>query len=108
MNESCATCACFARVLPDGVLAAAEADQEAIPVCRRNPPVARWTRIEVPVRGADGQAVINARGKPQMEAQQVLTVGYPPMPPGAICWDGWRPLGTPPGQRPVSAVTAGV
>jgi len=93
----CGNCACFARMLPDGtVVETTEPGQDHATVCRRDPPAARFERREVPVI-RDGAPVMD-RGRPRMEARQVLQIGYRPMTETATCYDGWRKLGTLPGE----------
>ncbi len=93
----CANCACFAAMRDDGTIVDAAENPEAARVCQRNPPGGRYQRVEVPVL-KDGAPVID-RGRPRMEAKQVLQIGYPPTVEGATCFDGWRPEGTLPGVR---------
>ncbi len=98
--RTCGNCACFARMMPDGsVVSTSEAAQDTASVCRRTPPGGRYERREVPVV-RDGAPVID-RGRPRMEARQVLQIGYPPTVDTAVCWDGWRPLGTKPGESAI-------
>lgn len=95
--RTCANCACFAGMLEDGNIVDITARPEAMRVCRRNPPGARYQRVEVPVMH-NGAAVV-IKGVPRMEAKQVLQIGFPPTIETATCWDGWRPAGTLPGVR---------
>lgn len=98
--RSCANCACFAHMLPDGTILAPDSTrQDAQTVCRRNPPGGRWTRVDVPVYDAQGEPVMRRPGVPRLEPKQVLEIGYPPAVHGGVCFDGWRPLGTRPGEN---------
>jgi hypothetical protein len=96
MDECCGNCACFARISIESGTVLARDDETGMPVCRRQTPGGRFVRAEVPVIH-DGKPVID-RGKPRLEAKQVLQVGYPPVLPDWVCWDGWRPQGTRPGE----------
>jgi hypothetical protein len=97
----CANCACFAAMLADGtVLEADQAAPEIQRVCRKNPPGGRMVRMEVPVF-EKGAPVLRRPGGPQRtEMREVLQIGYPPAVATGVCFDGWRPLGTRPGQPP--------
>jgi hypothetical protein len=92
-KRTCANCACFAYMMPDGSIV--ESPENAQSVCRRNVPGARQVRIEVP-RIQNGQPVIKA-GRPVLEPATVFQYGYQPTTEKAVCYDGWRPLGTLPG-----------
>lgn len=100
-TETCANCACFAHMLPDGtVLPRDSTRQEGQTVCRRSPPGGRWARVEVPVYDqATGEPLMRRPGVPRLEAKQVLEIGYPPAVPGGVCFDGWRPVETRPGEN---------
>jgi len=94
-RRTCQNCACFARMRPDGSITD---DETAQPVCRRTPPGGRLARVEVPVIH-NGEPVLDKFQRPRMEAREVLQIGYSPTAPDAVCYDGWRPLGTAPGAR---------
>jgi hypothetical protein len=96
-TRTCATCACFARVKQDGTVAAAL--EEAAPSCRRFAPSMQMARIEVPSMSATGKQLIDGKGKPRTEFVNQLIVIYPPTRAGLVCFDGWRPLGTLPGEK---------
>ncbi len=96
-TRSCANCACFGRMASDGSMVETETD--STPVCRRNPPGASRQRVEVPQLNPVTKEPIVDRGRPRMVATQVIVIGYPATAPQAVCFDGWRPLGTLPGVR---------
>lgn len=96
-ERTCANCACFGRMDGNGAMVDTPAD--SIPVCRRNTPGARQQRVEVPVLDPTTKAPVVDRGRPRMMAQQALVIGYPATAPDAVCFDGWRPAGTLPGER---------
>jgi hypothetical protein len=104
--RTCANCACFAYMLPDGsVLDSSEQpapDALAPPgtVCRRSTPGAQQRRMDVPVHDPqNGSPVLDRQGRQRMESRLVMQIGYPFTLPTAVCFDGWRPLGTLPGER---------
>lgn len=103
-DRSCANCACFARMRQDGSIAPPDsALADAQPICRRFPPQARQARVGVPVLDRNGQPVRDAKGGVRTEPKAVMMMGYPPVIPTAVCYDGWRPLGTLPGERAPAA-----
>lgn len=102
--RTCSNCACFARMQPDGsvLLGPPPPDETAIgqPVCRRITPNGRYSLHDVPLFDPKTGAPINdARGRQRVERRNVLEIGYPPVVPEAVCFDGWRKLGTEPGER---------
>jgi hypothetical protein len=100
-SRSCGNCACFAHMLPDGtILERGNTNPEGQTVCQRNPPGGRWTRVEVPSFDAKTGAPITGRnGQQRTEPRQVLQIGYPPAVETGVCFDGWRPVGTRPGEN---------
>ncbi len=97
-TECCSTCACFARLLPDGRILTADATEEGQPVCRRNTPGAKYTTVNQPSL-KNGVPELDKINRPVMTLRQRLDIGYPPTSPEAVCYDGWRPVGTRPGAR---------
>lgn len=95
-TRTCANCACFAHMKPDGTIVADGAAGYQT-VCRRNVPGARAVRVEVP-RILDGKPVLDRIGRPVMEPASAFQYGYQPTPADAVCFDGWRPAGTLPGD----------
>lgn len=95
----CASCACFSAMTEKGEIIDPASNPEAMRVCRRNPPGGRMVRVEEPVHDPKTGAPVVDRGRPRLQAKQVLQIGYQPTIETASCYDGWRPLGTPPGQR---------
>jgi hypothetical protein len=94
-ERTCANCACFARMKPDGMIVDTEWDSH--PVCRRSPPGARQVQVDVPIT-KDGLPVFDPKGKPRTERVQAFQFGYQPIAPELVCFDGWRPKGTKPGE----------
>lgn len=105
--RTCGNCACFAHMLPDGTVLPRDSkptEGMASPygqtVCRRSPPVGRWVEVEVPVFDpTTGAPVMRRPGVQRMERKQVLEIGYPPAVHTGLCYDGWRPIGTRPGDN---------
>jgi len=94
----CSNCACFARMLPDGTVVPDDGNStDGMLVCRLETPASRLAYQEVPVIH-DGKPVID-RGKPRMERVQVVQIGYKPVTREAVCFNGWRPQGTLPGEN---------
>ena len=72
--------------------------------CRRNPPNARQVRQNEPVMGTDpktGELVPQKDrvGRPVTREVVVMQFGFAPVPHMGVCYDGWRPEGTPPGDK---------
>lgn len=97
--RNCSNCACFAGMLEDGTVIDPATNPDAMRVCRRNPPGGRMVRVEVPVYDPKTGAPVMDRGKPRMQAKQVLQIGYQPAVEHGVCFDGWRPLAVLPGVR---------
>jgi hypothetical protein len=95
--RTCANCACFAHMLPDGTILERDST-EGQTVCQRSPPGGRWASVEVPVFDATGAPVMARNGQQRSESKQVLQIGYPPAVESGVCFDGWRPVGTLPGE----------
>jgi hypothetical protein len=66
--------------------------------CRRDPAQAQRVRIEVPRKTRDGQPVMRD-GKPVMENGEGMAFLYRPVFGNLTCFDGWRPIGTLPGDK---------
>jgi hypothetical protein len=94
----CATCACFVVVTnPQNV-----SQQQGF--CRRN--AAREYEMKIPQ-----QQVVNGvpridrhSGAPIMEQVAVTGYMYDRTLPGGSCFDGWRPIGSLPGERLVDSM----
>jgi len=95
-HRRCANCACFVYMSPDGTVGADPSIGQ--PVCRRNPPMGRYTNADVAVFDAKGEPVLDRAGRPRVERRQVLQLGYPPVLADGVCFDGWRPAETLPGE----------
>src|ERR1700692_1112216 len=91
--RSCANCAC--NIMQKHMLNPLEQQM----FCRREPPTAAQMRGETP-RIRDGKPVMDKHtGKPIMESVQQLVYLYKPVTAESVCFDGWRPEGTLPGER---------
>jgi hypothetical protein len=84
---------------PDGSIVEKDPAPELQTVCRRNPPGARQVHVDVPVM-RDGQPIMDGKGKPRTERMLGFQYGYQPTAPELVCFDGWRPAGTKPGEAP--------
>lgn len=86
-ERTCANCACsFVQ----------EANRQKQMFCRLNPAVAKMVRTEVP-RIIKGQPQMRD-GKPVMEPGEMLGFMFSPTLENLVCYDGWRPIGTLPGD----------
>lgn len=70
--------------------------------CRLEPPSTAQVRVEVPMLDANGHPMMtkDKQGKPvpRMEGRTQLAYTHDPTQPESVCFDGWRPLGTQPGD----------
>lgn len=72
--------------------------------CRRDPPAAQMMRVDQP-RMRDGKVVMMKDGKtPLTESVQTLVYMFRPTLASLVCFDGWRPLQTEPGQRTIDSL----
>ncbi len=109
-ERNCASCACHAWMsmadgkLEEGVITTAQGITHNI-VCRRNEPGAQRVRVQAPVTylskttGKMEVAKDPRTGIPRMEDKEIMQIGHRPTAPDAVCFDGWRPLGTAPGEK---------
>lgn len=96
--RTCANCAC----------SAVQKDQtnplQSQMFCRRETPFAQKMRVDRPVI-RDGKPVMMRDGKtPLVQATEEIMFMYRPTLPGLVCFDGWRPMGTQPGDKSSDAV----
>lgn len=88
--RTCANCACYQ-------LRTEQNQTQAF--CRRNTPLAQMVRVEMAVI-RDGHPVIDKQtGKPATRPGEQLMYLYPPTQESMVCFDGWRPADTLPGDR---------
>jgi hypothetical protein len=66
--------------------------------CRREPPQSQQVRVDVPMMNGKGEPMIDAKGKPRMEQKIQLAFVHELTARQMTCFDGWRPLGTQPGD----------
>ena len=91
-ERNCKNCACYIEVS----LSSLAPPQ---PQCRRNGPVPAQVRIERPrLERLTNKPAIGKDNKPIMEASVESVYLYAPTLPDKVCFDGWRPIGTPPGR----------
>jgi len=73
--------------------------------CRRDPVNAQRVRTEVPRMKRDGTGPVMGRdNKPIMENGEAWAFLYRPTLASLTCFDGWRPLGTLPGDKWQNAI----
>lgn len=91
--RSCANCACGFEVQNPNVVG------EKQLFCRRNEPTAAEMRVDMPRVLRDGSVATGKDGKPIMESGKQVVYLYKPTHPSMVCFDGWRPVGTLPGEK---------
>jgi hypothetical protein len=93
VDRTCATCACCKiEINPVDKL-------HSQAFCRRNTPVHGRVRVDVPRLDRDKKPVIGKNGAPILEQEERSFYVYPPTQPDMVCFDGWRPMGTLPGDK---------
>jgi hypothetical protein len=94
--RTCANCAC--SIMQTNVALGLGHEKEHM-FCRKDPVNAAKARFERPAI-RNGQPVIDKRtNKPQMETYDDLAFMYRPVIAHGTCYDGWRPIGTEPGDK---------
>ncbi len=91
-ERTCANCAC--HIIQENMANPLEKQY----FCRRDTPMSSMQRMEKP-RMRDGKAVMDRNNKPIMESDNVMVYLYKPTLPRLVCFDGWRPEHTLPGER---------
>jgi hypothetical protein len=100
-RRTCSTCACFARIGPDGLPHERESNHQ--PSCMLMPPMTQRARIEVPVLNEVTGEPLLVRDKesgqmvPRTRSEEGYRIVYPLTPPQGRCWQ-WRPLSVLPGD----------
>jgi len=94
MERCCQNCACYMEVKnPANQL-------QSQGFCRRDPPGAERVRVQVPRLNSDGKTpAIDRQGRPVMETREQMAYVYRLSARNFTCFDGWRPLGTEPGDK---------
>ena len=97
-GRTCATCACFfAQINPLN-------PQQLQGFCRRTVAKPYQARVQQP-QVLNGEPRIDKRtGQPILETVQVHGMMYDLTDAHGSCFDGWRPLGTLPGERAAEAM----
>jgi hypothetical protein len=95
LKRTCANCACHdTGTYP--------LTQQEMMVCKRNPPNGIPMRVQRPSIDPITKQVRMAKRAdkptPIMEEVQTVVVFYNPTSPDMTCFDGWRPMGTEPGD----------
>jgi hypothetical protein len=100
-RRTCSTCACFARIGPDGLPKERESNHQ--PSCMLYPPMTQRARIDVPIidqlTGQPRQVRDKATGEWVIatRSEEGYRIVYPLTPPAGRCWQ-WRPLHVLPGD----------
>lgn len=94
-DRKCSTCACF-------ITAPVPGESRLQGMCRRFAPTAQRVRISVPVM-KDGKPVMQKFDPTKPLTQEVTQLGYlyELTEADLVCFDGWRPLGSKPGNAAV-------
>lgn len=95
-ERRCENCACYFRVHHPVDVDKSQA------FCRRDPPVAQQVAVDVPrMRTFAGKTepVLGRDGKPVMERKLQIAYVFAMTEAHMCCFDGWRPLGTQPGDQ---------
>jgi hypothetical protein len=99
VSRSCSNCACsMIQEHPANPM-------EKQTFCRKNPPLFQQLRMEVPRKDKAGNIITGRDNKPIMENEIVGAFLYMPTNPDMVCFDGWRPMGTLPGEKSVFSVS---
>lgn len=100
--RTCANCACH-HIQQNQIN-----PLESQSFCHRDPPSAAKMRGERP-QMINGQPRMMKDGKtPIMQTVEEVIYLYKPTMPNLVCFDGWRPLGTLPGERSGSELSEGI
>lgn len=101
-GHDCQHCACYFET------SHAENPNEFQGFCRRQPAMPTQSRVQVPRKDPKtGQPVIKD-GQVVMNNEVVIGFLYAPTQRQGTCFEGYRPLGTLPGERPMDAKTKDV
>jgi hypothetical protein len=96
-ERNCKNCACYAEIILSPI-----APPQA--QCRRNGPVPAQIRIERPRMKkveltGKMEVMMGKDGKPITETSVENVFLYAPTASDKVCFDGWRPMGTEPGEN---------
>jgi hypothetical protein len=92
-GRECATCACyFEQANPENAL-------QSQGFCRRLPADMQQMRALEPRTDLQGNVMLGKDQKPIMQPTQVVGYLFKPTKRDGTCFDGWRALGTLPGER---------
>lgn len=92
-GRTCEHCACFFLSIN------AEDPTQKQGFCRRAPAELVETRIQVPRLDQNQQPIVK-HGQPVMNSERVQGLLFKLAQPNGTCFDGWRPLGSLPGEGP--------
>jgi hypothetical protein len=92
----CANCACY-FVVPNP-----QNPMQSQGFCRREPANTAQVAVEVPMVNGKGEVMMQkdktGREVPRMERRQQMAYVFDLTNASSVCFDGWRPLGTQPGD----------
>ena len=92
-DRNCKNCACYTEVTLSPMA-------PAQPQCRRNGPVPAQIKYERPLLDPKTKEVMIGKDlKPRTEAVVENVFLYAPTGPDKVCFDGWRPMETEPGEN---------
>lgn len=91
-GRNCGNCACFYE-LPHP-----QNPGQKQGFCALKPPIAGQVRVQVPRLDKQGKPVTTPRG-PAMDAAEDIAFAHAPTAASLCCIEGWRPIGTLPGER---------
>ena len=96
--RTCANCACHS------IQENKENPLESQMFCQKDPPMAQKMRVDMP-QMRDGKVVMMKDGKTPITRQvEQIFYMYKPTMGNLVCFDGWRPMGTQPGQRSMDSL----
>jgi hypothetical protein len=93
MARRCENCACYMEVKNPAN------PMEHQGFCRRDPATATPVRVNHPRLKPDGTPVLDRQDRPIMEQRQDMAYIFRATARELTCFDGWRPLGTEPGDE---------
>jgi hypothetical protein len=92
-ERRCENCACYMEVKnPANQL-------QSQGFCRRDPAGAQTVRVQVPRMGKDGTPALDRQGRVVLESREQMAYVFRLSARNLTCFDGWRPIGTAPGDR---------
>lgn len=97
--RTCANCACMIE------MSAINSPLQKQNFCRKDPAKFAQVRVQKPRLNREGKIIEGRDGKPIMEDAVQDIFLYVPTQPQLVCFDGWRPEGTMPGEKSADGLT---